>query len=198
MCQKGGSDWTHSVSNDLVHWWTLPDALDPEPHSPWDGSICDGTVSFPDLGHNPFNGSTPIMLYGPDCGQPLPPIPPRSILPSKSSPSPGVASGDYPRVAIALPATGATDPYLTQWVRPKGNPIAFNGTPCSFPGRVWKSSNGDYWNMLCAWDGRRPWARYTTKDPTLLTGVLALKKSIKKSINYIVIYIKKTKKRSSQ
>eukprot|EP01052_Picozoa_sp_SAG31_P041570 SAG31_NODE_6338_length_2057_cov_24.509704_2_plen_338_part_01 len=45
MCQKGGSDWTHSVSSDLLHWWTLPDALDGEhvgPNSTWNHETCDG------------------------------------------------------------------------------------------------------------------------------------------------------------
>ena len=159
MAQTGGSNWSHVVTNDLAHWWTLPDALDGQPNSTWDGATCDGTVSFPDLGRPPYDGATPVLLYGPDCGGRLPPLPP--------APPP---LGDYPRVAVALPAQGGSDPYLVDWVRPRGNPVVFDGVPCSFPGRVWKSEVGEYWNMLCAWDGRAPWARYTTHDPTLLAG----------------------------
>ena len=62
MCQKGGSDWTNIVSNDLAHWFTLPDALDGQPNSTWDGGVCDGTVSFPNLGKAPYDGTAPVML----------------------------------------------------------------------------------------------------------------------------------------
>lgn len=130
----------------------------------WDRDTCDGTVSFPDLGRAPYNGSTPVMMYGPDCGDPLPPE-----LPAKPPPPPPHNNvGDFPRVAVALPATNGADPYLTDWRRPAGDPVTFDGVPCSFPGRVWKSTQGPYWNMLCAYGGRTPWARYTTTDPSLL------------------------------
>ena len=151
------------ISNDLTHWYTLPDALDGEPNSTWDQDTCDGTVSFPDLGNAPYDGTAPIMLYGPDCGGALPPLPPAA-----GGADVGASSGDYPRIAIALPALGATSPLLVNWTN--RSEVSFEGVPCSFPGRVWRSKVGPYFNMLCAWDGRVPWSRYTTTDPTLLTG----------------------------
>jgi sucrose-6-phosphate hydrolase SacC (GH32 family) len=162
MCQKGGGSWSNIVSSDLVHWFTLRDALD--------GPDCDGTVSFPDLGTAPYDGSTPVMLFGLACGQPLPP-------PPASSPqlTTRVGSSDYPRVAIAVPQR-PDDPYLSNWTRRMAAdgshqiPVSFDGVPCSFPGRVWKSEVGNYWNMLCAWDGRKPWSRFMTTDPTLTSG----------------------------
>jgi hypothetical protein len=160
MAQHGGGNWSHQVSNDLVRWWSLPDALDGNASSSWDQDTCDGVVSFPDLGRAPYNGSTPVMLYGPDCGKKLPPTPP---------PGGNVGSGDYPSVAVALPAHDGTDVHLTKW-EASSNPVSFDGVPCSFPGRVWKSVVGARWNMLCALDGRGPWSLFSTTDATLLTG----------------------------
>ena len=61
--QAGGGNWTHAISSDLIHWFHIADALGRGPHSStWDNQgACDGTVSFPDLGKAPFDGSTPIM-----------------------------------------------------------------------------------------------------------------------------------------
>ena len=45
------------------------------PHSngTWDEhGACDGTLSFPDLGMPPFDGSAPVIAYAPDCGRPDP------------------------------------------------------------------------------------------------------------------------------
>jgi len=160
MAQHGGGNWSHHVSNDLVRWWSLPDALDGNASSSWDQDTCDGVVSLPNLGRAPYNGSTPVMLYGPDCGKKLPPAP---------SPGGSVGNGDYPSVAVALPAHGGADVHLTKWTA-SSNPVSFDGVPCSFPGRVWKSAVGARWNMLCAWDGRGPWSLFSTTDATLLTG----------------------------
>jgi hypothetical protein len=89
-------------------------------------------------------------------------------------------SSDAPRINVARPAD-PDDPYLTNWIKgAPGNPgpATFNGIPCSFPGRVWKSKVGAYWNMVCAkaaaWpaggSGRSAgWARYTTSDPSLMS-----------------------------
>ena len=44
---------------------------------------------------------------------------------------------------------------------------------CSFPGRIWKSKQGAYWNQVCALDGSHPWARFTSSDPTLMTWTAA-------------------------
>ena len=74
MMQAGGGNWTHFVSNDLVHWHHLRDALDsggPNITFP-DRGPCDGSVSFPNLGAPPYDGSTPVILYDADCGTPLP------------------------------------------------------------------------------------------------------------------------------
>ena len=62
----------------------------------------------------------------------------------------GARVGDAPRVEIAKPADVSGDPFLTNWVKTQSGPVNFDGTPCSFPGRVWKSKVGNYWNMLCA------------------------------------------------
>ena len=91
------------MSADLAHWYTLPDALPSQPG--W--GTCDGTVSFPDLGEAPFDGSTPVITYGPNCGGALPPLPPPpAALGSRA----GAGSGDYPRFAVSRPQR-VDDPY---------------------------------------------------------------------------------------
>ena len=114
-----------------------------------------------DLGTAPFDGSTPIIMYGPDCGKPIPDG-------GSGSAGLGAKVGDAPRVEIAKPADVSGDPFLTNWVKTQPGPVSFDGTPCSFPGRVWKSKVGNYWNMLCALDGNSPWARFTSSDPSLM------------------------------
>lgn len=63
-----------------------------------------------------------------------------------------------------------------QWIKGPSNATC-NGEPCSFPGKVWKSSVGDRFNMLCSphWTGNwgSVWARYESTDPDLLTWTLA-------------------------
>ena len=106
----------------------------------------DGTLSFPDLGEPPFNGSTPLILYGPDCGVSVP-------------------------FNVAVPAD-PTDPFLTNWLNrgPAGSHVTFSGIECQFPGRVWKSTRGKYWNMLCSLGkkGTGHRARFTSSDPSLM------------------------------
>ena len=66
-----GWRWAHKVSNDLVRWYPVADALTPgmSSNTTWDDKgACDGTLSFPDLGHAPFDGAVPVILYGPNCG----------------------------------------------------------------------------------------------------------------------------------
>ena len=87
-------------------WFHIADALGRgPPNSTWDQKgACDGTVSFPDLGTKPMDGSTPIIMYGPDCGVPIPDDKDGLQAPR---------TGDAPRVEIALPAAVDTDPFLT-------------------------------------------------------------------------------------
>jgi hypothetical protein len=290
MNQDGGGNWTNSISNDLVHWYHTQNVLGYGPsRSTWDvGGACDGQLSFPDLGKPPFNGSTPIIMYGPACRKPVPPTPPLvptpppaptpchihvhhtvgcfnisdwkpasppPVLPSyqpsvhgkltlescasacykakltlagveggsdcfcgaasdlstpaakaRSLPDKAVCeaipcdgdgaekgcggkgamlayqftcdngasgalgSGDAPRMEVVLPVDPEhSDPYLSRWVKTQPGPVKFDGIPCSFPGRVWKSKNGNYWNQLCAVNGLNPWARYTSSDPSLMS-----------------------------
>jgi len=151
MCQEGGGNFTHAVSNDLVHWYHLKNALSPEPNTTWNyKGACDGTVSFPKGGP----GEGPVVLFGADCAIPL-----------------EKGLGDAPRVGQARPAD-VTDPYMVEWVFGPRN-ASFEGFPCSFPGKVWRSEVGPYWNMVCALNGVTPWARYTSTDPDLLHWTLA-------------------------
>ena len=112
-----------------------------------------------------------MIMFGPDCGKPPPgwkppPPPPHSSLRSRL--------GDAARVEVAR-AADPSDPTLSLWVKSQhtGSGVKFRGTPCSFPGRVWKSSVGPYWNMVCALNGVAPWARYTSADASLMTWKLA-------------------------
>ena len=52
------------------------------------------------------------------------------------------------------PATPAdpTDALLRDWIKTDGGPMTFEGTPCSFPGRVWRSKVGAYYNMCKGFD----------------------------------------------
>ena len=146
MMQAGGGNWTHGVARTAAGpWFTEIDALNRATAAtlPWDShqGPCDGSASFPDLGKAPYDGSTPVILYGPDCNQPVkPPSPPPPL---------GAGLGDAPRVEVALPKD-PSDPMLRDWEKVAPGPVTFDGTPCSFPGHVWKSSKGDYWNMICA------------------------------------------------
>ena len=131
MMQAGGGNWTHGVSSSAAGpWFTESDALDRATKSqfPWDSreGPCDGTASFPNLGRGPYNGSTPVIMYGPDCGHGLSPPPPQPSLGR-------AALGDAPRVELALPKD-PSDPMLRDWVKQTPGPVVFEGTPCSFPG----------------------------------------------------------------
>jgi hypothetical protein len=183
MNQAGGGTWSHAVSHDGARWAHVQDALVAGPHnSSWDHSgPCDGTVSFPDLGVAPYNGSTPIILYGPDCAEGLKPPPPAAAaVAAAAAAAVGLRLGDAPRVEPATPAD-PTDPLLREWVKTQPGPVTFEGIPCSFPGRVWKSKVGNYWNMLCSYDvgpptpggHAGPWVRYSSTDPALMKWKLA-------------------------
>ena len=71
-CAKGGGNWSHGVSNDMVHWYLIEDALDSGPKSNGfpDVAPCDGSLSFPDLGEAPYNGTAPVIVYDAACGVP--------------------------------------------------------------------------------------------------------------------------------
>ena len=105
----------------MVHWYHLAVAIGKGPgNSTWeDGSACDGTVSFPDLGREPFNGSAPVIMYGPACGKP---VATAADADSRLGARSGAGVGDAPRVEVALPQD-ATDPYLTTWVKTQPGPV---------------------------------------------------------------------------
>ena len=110
---------------------------------------CDGTVSYPGGAASP--SGAPVIMWGPDCAD-------GAGFPNQL--------GDYPRAAVARPAD-PSDPLLLVWKKGPHNISFTNGSqqtePCSFPGKVWKSEVGEYWNMLCSphWAGNwgGPWAR---------------------------------------
>ena len=138
MMQEGGGNWSHGVSNDMVHWFLIEDALDSGPKSIGfpDVAPCDGSLSFPDLGEAPYNGSTPIIVYDAACGVPL---------------KAAKVRDDVDRLEVARPSDPA-DSYLRSWTKTLPGPIKFVGgsPPCAFPSRVWKSeSSASTWNMLC-------------------------------------------------
>ena len=178
MNQGGGGNWTHAISNDLVRWFHIADALQPNKSSSWDQyGPCDGTVSFPDLGEAPFNGSTPVIMYGPDCTVPISQR--RDGRRVREAAGGRGRVGDAPRLEVALPAD-PSDPALSTWAKLQPGPARFSGAPCAFPGRVWRSKVGPYYNMLCALDHRnphgdaqRPWARFTSTDRRLMHWQLA-------------------------
>jgi hypothetical protein len=130
-----GVSWKHAVSDDLVRWYRLPDALGPQPNTSWGKSgACDGDFSHP-------VGQGPIITWGPDCGDPLPP-------PQQQQRLHGARPLDFPRVAVARPADPSST-LLSEWI--PGAPVVFDADspPCAFAGPVWKSSVGDYFNMVC-------------------------------------------------
>ena len=171
---QGGGAWSHAVSNDLVHWHHVKSALSNDLGI----QPCDGTVSFPDLGYAPFDGRAPVVMYGPDCGKPVP-------RPNASGAQ--VGTSDAPRVGTARAAV-PTSPYLFNFDKPTQEAVTFDGIPCSFAGRVWKSKQAkNVWNMLCAQAAPSPtggtgdaasgtspwsfpqWAKYTSNSSDLLT-----------------------------
>jgi hypothetical protein len=137
-----GVSWTHAVSSELVRWHRLADALGPQSNTTWGRSgACDGAFSVP-------AGQGPIITWGPDCGDPLPPPPPpplsqRYWQPQREQPGPLLQPEagrqlykwplDFPRVAIARPADPSS-PLLSAWI--PGVPM-WMGVPVEFEaGRV--------------------------------------------------------------
>ena len=150
--QGGGGNWSHVVSSDLARWYRLPDALSRQ----FDNIVgpCDGTISFPG------GGQGAVANYGVDCN---------SWTAAGESPP---TLGDAPRVSFARPRN-AGDAYLREWVEAPVNVTFEGGANCSFPGKVWRSTVGPYWNMVCSLFGLGTWARFTSTDDTLLTWTLA-------------------------
>ena len=155
-----GVSWKHAVSDNLVQWYRLPDALGPQNTSWGKSGACDGDFSHP-------IGQGPIITWGPDCGDPLPPPPQpeqQLLLPRERRPL------DYPRVAVARPAHPGSA-LLSKWI--PGVPVVFEAgsPPCASAEPVWKSTVGDYYNMVCVSpvDTRMQstCARYTSRSKTL-------------------------------
>jgi endoglucanase len=158
----------------VVSWYLIEDALDSGPKSIGfpDANPCDGSLSFPDLGEAPYNGSTPIIIYDAACGVPL--TPPKSKggqLGTRAR-----AGDDIDRLEVARPSD-PSDPYLRSWTKTLPGPIKFEGgsPPCAFPSRVWKSATAakPTWNMLCDIHGGDSWSRFTSTTPTLMEWKLA-------------------------
>ena len=86
------------------------------------------------------------------------------------------AGDDVDRLEVARP-TDPSDPYLRHWTKTLPGPIKFDGSPCAFPSRVWKSESSALqtptWNMLCDVHGGESWSRFTSATPTLMEWKLA-------------------------
>ena len=154
----------------VVRWYLIEDALDSGPKDIGfpDINPCDGSLSFPDLGSAPYNGSTPVIIYDAACGVPLGP---------KEAEGQRLGVGDdVDRLEVARPSD-PDDPYLRKWTKTLPGPIKFDGAPCAFPSRVWKSaspaSSTPIWSMLCNIHGGEPWARFSSTTPTLMEWKLA-------------------------
>ena len=136
--QEGGGNWSHMVSNNLVTWHHIQDALPSGVNMSFpDKGPCDGSMSFPDLGAPPFDGSTPVIIYDADCSTPLP----KNQTPPTGPHSPHRVGGDVARLEIARPSD-PSDPYLAGWTKTRPGPVAFTGLPCAFPSDIWRSQNG--------------------------------------------------------
>ena len=123
MMQEGGGNWSHGVSEDMVRWHLIEDALDSGPKGIGfpDINPCDGALSFPDLGEAPYDGSTPVIVYDAACGVPL--APNHSISGMARSGGGGRVSGarapiedDVDRLEVARPSD-PSDPYLRSWTK---------------------------------------------------------------------------------
>ena len=170
MMQEGGGNWSHAVSNNMVQWYLVEDALDSGGENVRfpDVGPCDGSLSFPDLGEAPYNGSTPLIVYDAACGVPL-------IRSNVKRGEPHVGAGDdVDRLEVARPAD-PSDPYLRSWTKTLPGPIQFDGAPCAFPSKVWRSESAvtPAWNMLCNMHGNQPWSRFTSTTSTLMRWKLA-------------------------
>lgn len=166
MMQEGGGNWSHGVSNNMVKWFLVEDALDSGRKSIGfpDVGPCDGSFSYPNLGPAPYNGSTPVIVYDAACGVPLGPrARARDIQQLRSA-------DDVDRLEVARPAD-PSDPYLREWTKTLPGPVQFDGPPCAFPSRVWRSESATQqptWNMLCNVHGNESWSRFVSTTPTLM------------------------------
>jgi hypothetical protein len=92
-----------------VSWFLIEDALTSGPKSIGfpDTAPCDGSLSFPDLGEAPYNGSTPVIVYDAACGVPLTPPPPSVSIGGLSARE----GDDVDRLEVARPSD-PSDPCL--------------------------------------------------------------------------------------
>jgi hypothetical protein len=153
VMHQGASTWEHLTSTDGVRWSRRGRVFSPPPpNSTWDKEAeCDGSLSFP-------AGLGPRIMWTPNCDHA-----------NASSATDVGRAQDFAHLAVAEPAD-PTDPFLLEWTKDPGNPAT--GDIPSFPDSVWKSTNGNYYNMLGALGGHTPWARYTS-DSRLLHWKLA-------------------------
>ena len=153
--QVQGFGWYHAVSKDLYRWKQLPNtfASTTDSEETWDVD-CDGGLSFP-------SGIGAVILYGQNCGTPVPPSPPGAA----------VGAEDAPRVRVARPVN-PHDPLLQDWLRDPAGAVNFTGIPCSFAGRVWQAHGK--WHMLCAANAlNNRWVRMSSNSSDLRTWDLA-------------------------
>ena len=61
----GAVNWTHAVSNNLVHWYRVKDSVSRLAPGDMGQGACDGTASFPGGAISPTGA--PVIMWGPDC-----------------------------------------------------------------------------------------------------------------------------------
>jgi hypothetical protein len=171
-----GTTWGHVVSVDLAHWTRVRPIFSPkDPYNrkqiPAEGQ-CDGSLSFPE-------GIGPVVLWTPDCDV-------GTITPPHNGSNAFGSGHDLPRAAVAFPRDNQDELLLDFVMQPAL--IDFGSShPGGDPGRVWKSTRGEYWNAIFQINSNNlsNWSipstmqvpgtsgRFTSTDPKLLHWTLA-------------------------